>query len=119
MPNDIELFYLNEEEPNRSCFLSIRELILGYDKHISEAWKYNMPFFCYKGKMFCYVWTHKKMKKPFIGFTEGKRIQHPLLTFENRSRIKIMLLEPGQDLPVNEIKAILKVAIDFIEADLG
>jgi hypothetical protein len=118
MPNDIELFYLNQEEPTKSCFLLIRELILGHNSHITEAWKYRMPFFCYKGKMFCYVWTHKKTQKPFIGFVEGKRMQHPLLTFEDRSRIKIMLLDPEQDLPVDEIKSILQVAVDFVEADL-
>lgn len=45
-------------------------------------------------------------------------MQHPLLTFEDRLRIKIMLLDPEQDLREDEIKSILKVAVDFVEADL-
>ena len=118
MLSDLDLFYLNQDEPNKDCFQLLRELILGYNENITNAWKYRMPFFCYKGKMFCYIWTHKKTQQPFIGFVEGKRMTHPMLTFEDRARIKIMLIDPEQDLPVKEIKLILKIAVDFVKADI-
>ncbi len=44
-------------------FLASREIILKQDKDIAPAWKYKTPFFCYKGKMFCYLCFHKKYKK--------------------------------------------------------
>lgn len=75
---------------------------------ITEAWKYGMPFFCYKGKMFCYLWLHKKYGQPYIGIVEGKKVDHPDLLQEKRARMKILLLDPGTDLPLKKINAILK-----------
>jgi len=86
----------------------MREIILQYDKDITEAWKYGMPFYCYKGKMFCYLWTHKKFLQPYIGIVEGKSIDHPQLIQEKRARMKILLLDPDKDIPIRTIKAILK-----------
>ena len=107
----IDLFYLQKDEPLKSCLLFIREHILGFDENITEAWKYNMPFFCYKGKMFCYLWVYKKTGKPYIGFVEGKRMEHPLLIAENRSRMKILMLDAEEDMPVDIINSILKMAV--------
>lgn len=106
-------FYLRQEEPIKSCLLALREIILSQDKDISNAWKYGMPFFCYKGKMFCYLWVHKKFKQPYIGIVEGKRFDHPKLIIEKRSRMKIMLFDPTKDLPVKTIEGILKQAINL------
>jgi len=83
------------------------------DKHITAAWKYGMPFFCYKEKMFCYLWVHKKTHQPYIGIVEGKSINHPNLILEKRSRMKIMLFDPNKDLPVTMITIILKQAINL------
>ena len=72
-----------------------------------------MPFFCYKEKMFCYLWHHTKYKQPYIGFVEGNRFNEPFLIREKRSRMKIMLIDPNQDLPVKTIKTMLKKALDL------
>jgi hypothetical protein len=106
-------FYLKQEEPIRSCLLALREIILSQDKDIAAAWKYGMPFFCYKGKMFCYLWVHKKYKQPYIGFVEGKHLLHKLLIQEERARMKILLLNPDKDLPVKLIHLLLKQALDL------
>src|ERR1700742_975462 len=90
--NALENYYQQQEEPTRSCLLAVRTIILKQDKDISASWKYGMPFFCYRGKMFCYLWVHKKTKQPYIGIVEGKRIEHPDLIIEKLSRMKIMLL---------------------------
>src|ERR1700749_1692192 len=105
---DIDLYYLQKEEPVKGCLLFLRQHILDFDKGITEAWKYRMPFFCYKGKMFCYLWVHKKNGLPYIGIVEGKKIDHPDLILENRSRMTIFLIDPNKDLPIDEISAILK-----------
>lgn len=106
-------FYLRHQEPIKSCLLSLRDIILAQGGDITKAWKYGMPFFCYKGKMFCYLWIHKKHKAPYIGIVEGKRLNHPGLLIEKRSRMKIMLFDPAKDLPVKTIKSILREAIDI------
>jgi hypothetical protein len=114
----LDQFYVDQNEPLKSSFLALRDIILQHDKNITNAWKFNMPFFLYKGKMFCYIWTHKKLQQPFIGFSEGKRMEHPGLTFENRSRIKIMVLDGEKALPVDTIKEVLDMAIELVKRDL-
>lgn len=112
----LDNFYLNQPEPNRSCLLALREIILSQDQNITATLKYGMPFFCYtnssgKSKMFCYLWVHKKLKQPYIGIVEGKHVDHPKLLQEARSRMKIMLFDPEKDLPVKIIEDIVKKAI--------
>lgn len=114
----LDQFYIEQDEPLKSSFLALKEIILQHDKNITHAWKFNMPFFLYKGKIFCYIWTHKKLQQPFVGFSEGKRMEHPGLTFENRSRIKIMILDAWKELPVNTIKQVLDMAIELVKRDL-
>jgi hypothetical protein len=111
MLKPIDNYFLQQDEPIKSYLLAMRDLILRYDKNITEAWKYGMPFYCYNGKMFCYLWTHKKYKQPYLGIVEGERINHPLLIVEKRARMKIMLLDPIKDIPVKTIHSILKEAL--------
>lgn len=110
---ELDNFYFQQREPIRSCLLALREIILSQDKEIVNAWKYGMPFFCFRGKMFCYLWIHKKHKQPYLGIVEGKRFDHPTLVIEKRSRMKIMLLDPNKDLPIEIINSVLKQAIGF------
>jgi hypothetical protein len=111
MEHPADLFYLRQDEPVQSCLLALRDIILACDRHITAEWKYGMPFFCYKEKMFCYVWVHKKLHQPYIGFVEGKHLEHPDLLKEKRSRMKTMLFDPEQDLPVQTINILLSQAI--------
>jgi hypothetical protein len=113
MMRPIDNFYLQQEEPVKSCLLALRVIILSQDSNVAAAWKYGMPFFTYKGKMFCYLWVHKKLKQPYIGMVEGKHFDHPELIIEKRSRMKIMLLDPAKDLPVKTINTILQQAVNL------
>ena|SRR6188768_1145324 len=106
-------FYLQQQEPVKSCLLALKTIILSQDSNITNVLKYGMPFFCYKGKMFCYLWTHKKYKQPYIGIVEGRRLHHSALMIEKRSRMKIMLLDAEEDLPIETINNILQVALDL------
>ena len=63
--------------------------------------------------MFCYLWVHKKYQLPYIGIVEGKKLDHPDLIIEKRSRMKIMLFDPNKDLPIMTIEAILQQAINL------
>lgn len=113
MLSDIDLFYLQKEEPVQSCLIALREMILRKDIDIKAAWKYGMPFFCFKGKMFCYLWVHKVFRQPYIGFVEGKYLDHPQLIQEKRARMKILLIDPRKDLPVKLIEKILQQSLQL------
>jgi hypothetical protein len=115
---ELDNFYLQQSEPIRSCFLALREMILSQDKEIVNTWKYGMPFFCFRGKMFCYLWIHKKNKQPYLGIVEGKRFHDPALVIEKRSRMKIMLLDPNKDLPIDIINSILQQALNFYKTGI-
>lgn len=115
MLKPIDQYFLRQAEPARSCLLAVRGILATYNPEITEAWKYGMPFFCYKGKMFCYLWIHKKYGQPYIGIVEGGRIDHPQLLTEKRARMKILLLDPDKDIPVKTIFSILDKALSFYE----
>jgi len=113
MLNAIENYYLDQTEPTKSCLLALRKIILDFDSELTEEWKYNMPFFYYKRKMFSYIWFHKKFKTPYIGIVEGHKIEHSELLAEDRSRIKIMLIDPEKDIPIKTINQILELAVSL------
>jgi hypothetical protein len=113
MLRDIDQFFLNHGEPTKSCLLYLRTFILGFDDNITEAWKYKMPFYCYNNKMFCYLWVNKKTHYPYLGIVEGRKIDHPLLVMEKRSRMKTMTIDPNADIPADTIRLILQMAIDL------
>jgi Domain of unknown function (DU1801) len=106
-------FYAQQDEPAKGTLLALRTIILQQDAAITAAWKYGMPFFCYRGKMFCYLWIHKKLRQPYIGIVEGKHFDEPFLIQEARSRMKIMLFDPNKDLPLPSIEHILQKAINL------
>ncbi len=106
-------FYLQQEEPVKGALLALKEIILMQDKEVTGEWKYGMPFFCYKGKMFCYLWVHKKYRQPYIGIVEGNHFNEPFLIKEKRSRMKIMLIDPNKDLPVETIILIIQQALNL------
>lgn len=114
----LEQFYLKQSEPNKGTMLVLRDIILKQDKNITNELKYGMPFFCYQGKMFCYLWFHKKYKQPYIGFVEGKLFEEPFLIQEKRSRMKIMLVDVSVDLPIADIVKLINKAIGFYKSGL-
>src|SRR5882724_1284662 len=107
MLRPIDNYFLQKDEPIKSCLQFLRDHILRQDIHITESWKYGMPFFCYNGKMFCYLWVHKKYHQPYIGIVEGKKIDHPDLIQEKRARMKILLLDAEKDVPLKNVNMIL------------
>ncbi len=113
MLRPIDDYFLSHQEPVRSCLESLRSLILNQDNHIVEAWKYGMPFYCYKGKMLCYLWVHKKQGWPYLGIVEGNKINHADLILEKRSRMKILLIDANKNIPVKKINFILKQALSL------
>ncbi len=108
-----DAFYLNKEEPNKGCLLALRTIILGQDALITETVKYGMPCFCYKNKMFCYLWTDKKTNNPYILMVEGKLLDHPLLDAGSRARMKVLNVAPAEDLPLETITEVLQAGLNL------
>ncbi|MBC7398354.1 MAG: DUF1801 domain-containing protein, partial [Mucilaginibacter sp.] len=53
-----------------------------------------------------------------IGFVEGKHLNHPDLIIEKRARMKIMLFDAGQDLPIDTVIGIIQQALDLYRSGL-
>jgi len=111
MLRPIDNWYLQQEQPARACVEFLRSHILNFSAGITESWQYSMPFFHYNGKRFCYIWIHKERRLPYIGIVDGKFIDHPQLLAEKRSRMKIFLLDPAADIPLETIDEIIGIAI--------
>lgn len=113
MAQELHTYYLNKEEPNKSCLLALRSTILNQDKNITETMKWGMPCFCYKKKMFCYLWIDKKTDHPYLLMVEGKYLDHPKLEQGNRARMKVYRVDPNKNLPLKTIVTILQKALDL------
>lgn len=113
MKIDKDSFYLNQTEPNGSCLIALRNLIINADANIVETIKWGMPCFCYKNRMFCFLWIDKKTDEPYILLVEGKFLNHQNLETGKRSRMKILRVKPNIDLPIITIKLILNQALNL------
>ncbi|NOQ70610.1 MAG: DUF1801 domain-containing protein [Crocinitomix sp.] len=106
-------FYFKQEEPNKSCLLALRDIILAQDENLVATIKYGMPCFCYKNKMCCYLWTDKKTQEPYILFVEGKHLNHPKLESGDRARMKIFRVNPNEDIAIDTLEGILNTALEL------
>ncbi len=108
-----EDFYLSKQEPNKSCLLALRNIILKQDEHITETKKYGMPCFCYLNKMLVYLWVDKKTTEPYILFVDGAKLNHPDLESGNRGKMKIFRVNPHKDLPIKKLNLVLQTALSI------
>lgn len=113
MIEELYNYYLGQEEPQKSCLLTLRDIILKQDTDISETVKYGMPCFCYKKRAFCYLWIDNKTNEPYILFVEGNFLDIPELETGNRSRMKILRINPIEDLPLTLIVSSLNEALNL------
>lgn len=113
MVRELDQYYFNKEEPNKSCLLTLRQLILEQDDRVTETRKWGMPCFCFQKKMFCYLWTDKKTDEPYLLMVEGKHLHQPELEEGGRSRMKIFRVNPNQDLPLDTLQQLLNDALDL------
>jgi len=111
--NEINNYFLELEEPNKSCYFALRTIILNFSTEISEHWKYRIPFYYFKGKPFCYFYQDKKTKHPYIGIVKGSLINHHMLFKGDRKKMKIFMVDPNKDIPINEIQKVFEQASKF------
>ena len=111
--DDKASFYFKMDEPNKSCLLAMRDIVLRKDAEIEETVKYGSPCFCFRGKVFCYLWMDKKTKEPYFLLVEGKHLNHPSLETGDRKRMKILRVNPNSDLPIKNINSVLEEALNL------
>lgn len=115
MLNELNGYYLSQEEPARECLLAMRRYILSHNEYMTETWTHRMPMFRYKGKLFCYLWVDKKTFLPYIGIYKGLQVEHPQLELGNRKKMKTMTLDPMADLPLAVIDDIFEQALQWYD----
>ena len=108
MLTPLDNFFAQQTEPAKSCMEYLRAYIIKQSPYITEEWKYGLPFYYYNGKMFCYLWTHKKYKQPYIGIVKGAQLNHPDLLQEKRKTMKILLVDPTKDIPLKTLNLLFK-----------
>lgn len=108
---DIDRWFEQQAEPARSTLLWLRGYITDHFPELAEAWRYGMPFFDLDGRMFCYLWCAPGRGIPYVGFVDGGIIEHPALVQGDRKRMKIFLVDPGQDVPVDMLNELMRLAI--------
>ena len=118
MLNELENFYLNLHEPDQSCFLALRDIILDFDTEMKSDWKYKLPFFMYRNKMCCYLWKDKKTQEPYVSFSGGKNMNHKALEAGNRTQFKIFRVDPNQDIDIKTLLELLNSAKKLIDLKL-
>ncbi|MCE7060226.1 DUF1801 domain-containing protein [Dyadobacter sp. CY343] len=110
----IDQFFYAKSEPANSCLNALRAFVLNFSPNINETWRYGMPFYNDHGKRICYIWVNKKTGWPYLGIVHGNLVDHPDLIAENRSKMKILPIDPNEDLPVTTITEILNLALSNV-----
>ncbi len=107
----LNTFYNSQKEPLNGCLMALRYLILAYNPNVSEKWYYRLPCFFYNNRIFCYVWIEKKTNLPYIAFYPGTHLTHPSLQQANRTRSKMLHIQPEKDLPIDLIYEIINESL--------
>lgn len=115
MLNPIDNYFLQQEEPNKSCLLFLRKLILDQNEFMTEKWSYGMPLYCYKEKRVCYLWIDKKRDQPYILFVDGNKMDHPDLVQDERKRMKVFYVDAEKDVKVEKVTKVLELALKYID----
>lgn len=110
--NLIEEYFAKQDEPKKSVFLFLRQHFLRIP-NMEERYSYSLPFYYYKKRPFCYLYYDKKTDIPYIGFNRANLIDHPLLDQGNRKKMKVLHINPNEDIPIESINEIIDLLISL------
>ncbi|WP_010521821.1 DUF1801 domain-containing protein [Aquimarina agarivorans] len=111
--NKVDAYYSNKQEPNKSCLLALRQIIVDQNALVTETLKWGIPCFSYKKKMFCFLTIEKATALPYILFVSGKRLDFEALELRDRKQMKSLHINPTQDIPLRLIIEIVNAAIEI------
>jgi hypothetical protein len=109
-----DTFYLQKEEPARSCVMALGNLILAVDNQIYKIKRYEIYCFCFGKNSSCYLWIDQKTAKSYLLFVAGNLVNHSSLGIRERKQMKILKVDPNADLPKKLIESLLKDGLDLV-----
>lgn len=112
---EIDQFYFDKKEPVKACLLALKTIISNYNKSFSHQWKYRLPCFMHQDQIFCYLWIDKKSQFPYIAIGKGVKIDHPDLIQGNRTFVKLLMINPERDIPIDTIYTIFDMAMELYD----
>lgn len=104
---ELEEFYCLHPEPTKGCLLALRTIILGCHDLMRETWKYQTAFFTLDDEVCCYLLMDKKKKWPYVGIIRGNEIDHEQLIHAGRKKIKVFMVDPEKDIPIDSLNSLL------------
>jgi hypothetical protein len=106
MEQSLDAFFLKIPEPQQSTLLFLRQFFMT-EMELQENWKFNTPFYYYKGKWFCYLsYSAKRKHEIYVGFVKGYKVSHQKLLAEGRKQIKVYRIQPDKDINIKELSKI-------------
>ncbi|MBW3519981.1 DUF1801 domain-containing protein [Flavobacterium sp. NKUCC04_CG] len=106
--------YQTQDEPNSSCLLELRTIILNRDVILTESVRYGMPCFLYHKKTICCLWVDKETRKPCIFFISGQQLSHPQLERGATIRFRTLIIDPYNNIPTDLINTIVSEAVNLV-----
>lgn len=110
MLTELETFFRLKPEPQQSCLYFLRSIVNSFHPEIRETYKWKLPFYTLKGKMFCYFWIDKGTEQPYICFTRGNEMNHPSLIQGDRKKMKAFYIDPYNDIDMKTLTDLLNEA---------
>jgi len=114
MSTDPQHYYSKQPEPIQSCLLALKTLIMASNRELTHERRYQIPFFCFRGKKVCFLWVTRK--KVMVGFVEDSSLQPKVPGIKRKDRFETLLLDAGEDIPVELILERLTEKITLAEA---
>lgn len=115
--NALEEKYFGYNEPVKSCFLAIRDIILDWDSNFKDCLKYGCICYTYRDKVALFA-MHNKKGETYLLVNFGKQMNHPELKFDGRKSMKSLRIDPTKDLPIEVIEFILEEVRRIIDDKL-
>ena len=91
----------------------LRDYILDLNPDIVETFKYQCPFFLFKG-MFCYITFDKKIKTVALGFVKGYKLEDKYgLLSTDRKQIRKLYFKEVEEIEEEVLQYYFKQAVSF------
>ncbi len=112
--NPVETHIEKQDSQVRPLLHHLRLLILSVSDEVQESVKWSLPFFNYRGKIWCYLSPIKKTGSVDVSFLNGTKIAYrfPVLRTEDRKRVASYRIESLEELDENELLTLIEASIE-------
>ena len=94
-------------EDYREVMLVVRDFLRAGPYHFEEKYKWRLPVYYAGGRYVCYLNFSAREGRAYVGFGRAAGINHPGLLAEGRAQTRILVLEAGEDVPLEGIEQVL------------